>query len=124
MKRILHVEDDEMVQRAIGRMLLLMGHIVEPVDRISAVPQDLKAYDLVITDGRLPDGTGIEVVNRANGQHVPAVIYSSDTEVQRQAAENAMLFVEKPGHQELMMVVDRLLAAAERCRTHENVSAP
>ena len=76
MTRILLVDDDE----EIGRLLehVLIGARYE-VDRTYAVAGagsqlELHSYDLVIADARLPDGTGMNVADRAIEKGVKALI--------------------------------------------------
>src|SRR5215472_11804932 len=66
--RILFVEDDEEVRSLIEEFLTDAGH---KVDTAGTVAQgcfllDTRKYDLAIMNGRLPDGTGLDVAQKAH----------------------------------------------------------
>lgn len=76
MPRILLVEDDRDVRFMIEHVLVAAGYEVDT----AATMQDgigmlnAHAYDLVIADARLPDGTGMEIADRAIEDGVRAFI--------------------------------------------------
>jgi len=65
--RILLVEDDTPVRVIIEHVLLGEGYEVDTAGTAQAGAEllDNGAYDMVIADAKLPDGTGIEVADRA-----------------------------------------------------------
>jgi DNA-binding NtrC family response regulator len=65
--RLLYVEDDEMVRLLIADALRDEGFHLDIADDVAGALALLAtaAYDLVLTDGRLPDGTGLDVAERA-----------------------------------------------------------
>ena len=67
MARILLVEDDPDVRMVMEHVLIDAGHEVEVCGMMAVGLRllDRRAYDLVIADGKLPDGTGIAVADRA-----------------------------------------------------------
>lgn len=71
-RRILLVDDDEWVRRAIRSGLGSMGHdIVEAGTVASALELLPSGFDLVLLDIRLPDGSGMDVATAASSA-VPA----------------------------------------------------
>lgn len=76
MSHILLVEDDPDVRSVFGQVLLLAGYTVDVASTISEARALLEAahYDLVLTDGRLPDGTGVEIADDAVEQGAKALI--------------------------------------------------
>jgi two-component system response regulator HydG len=76
MTRILLVEDDEEIGRLLERVLISAGY---EVDRSYAVAGacshlDRRSYELVLADARLPDGTGMDVADRAIEKGVNTLI--------------------------------------------------
>jgi DNA-binding response OmpR family regulator len=66
--RILCVEDDEEVRSLIEKFFTEAGY---EVDTAGTVAQgcsllDTRKYDLALTNGRLPDGTGLDVAQKAH----------------------------------------------------------
>jgi two-component system response regulator PilR (NtrC family) len=76
MARILLVEDDADVRELFESSLLDAGYEVDAVEALGDGLELLEGivYDFVLTDGRLPDGTGVELADRAAIKGVPAVI--------------------------------------------------
>ncbi len=79
MKRILLVEDDADVRPLMAHVLIGSGHNIDVVDRVAKARALLASgtYDLVLTDGRLPDGNGIEVADEAKARGIPAVVVTA-----------------------------------------------
>lgn len=67
MPSILLVEDDVDVRLIIEHVLIDAGHEVETAGTMAGGIERLRgrSYDLVIADGKLPDGTGMQVADRA-----------------------------------------------------------
>lgn len=76
MKRILLVEDDPDVGPILELILRGNGYAVDAAGTIAAAEALLNAqpYDLVITDGRLPDGHGIAIADKAAAMGVPRIV--------------------------------------------------
>ena len=68
MRRILLVEDDPDVRVLLEGVLLDADYEVDATDTVKGgrALLDSRFYDLLLTDGRLPDGTGIMVADRAH----------------------------------------------------------
>ncbi|MBV9825268.1 MAG: response regulator [Alphaproteobacteria bacterium] len=77
--RILFVEDDKPVRDLVEEVLLDEGFAVDAVATIGAALALLAAnnYDLVLTDGRLPDGTGYSVAHAASAKDIKVLVYTA-----------------------------------------------
>jgi len=103
-KRILVVEDDPQVRRMIERALSRAGYEVTVVPTVGEARSRLAScrYDLLITDGKLPDGNagGVLEAYRAHHADGPAVIctgYLDDDDVLAQLERDSKLvLVHKP----------------------------
>jgi two-component system, NtrC family, response regulator HydG len=76
MLRILLAEDDAEIRLLVEHVLLDANYEVDSVETLEAGLRALgrRAYDLVIADGRLSDGTGMELVDSAREKGIPALI--------------------------------------------------
>lgn len=76
MPRILLVEDDADVRLIIEHTLIDAAHVVDAAGTMRAGLQRLgdRTHDLVIADAKLPDGTGMQVADRAAEYGIRAVI--------------------------------------------------
>jgi DNA-binding NtrC family response regulator len=76
MPRILLVEDDADVRLIIEHVLLDAGYEVDTTATATGGSELLRcrSYDVVVADGKLPDGTGMEVANAAIEKGIKAVI--------------------------------------------------
>ena len=65
--RILVVEDEPATIRLMVRLLRGLGHEVTSADTIASALEalDAQAYDLIVSDIGLPDGSGLELMRRA-----------------------------------------------------------
>ena len=79
MSRVLLVEDDPDVRLILEGALFNAGYDVKAAanvrDGLSLL--DSREFDLLLTDGRLPDGTGIELADTAGAKGTPVVILMS-----------------------------------------------
>jgi DNA-binding response OmpR family regulator len=77
--RILLVEDDPDVRPMMEHVLLAADYQVEVAVTVAQATAllDRHAYDLVVTDGRLPDGTGIAVADRAKALGVKTLVVTA-----------------------------------------------
>ena len=76
---ILLVEDDEQVCDILGEFLRDSGYQVDVAGTVTAACSLLaggRTYNLVVTDGRLPDGNGLMIAQRASEQSVKVIIIS------------------------------------------------
>ena len=119
MSRILVIDDDDGVRESLGRMLRSAGHSVEIAqtgeEGLSAARGN--AYDVILSDMRMPGISGIEVLQRLRDLHVDAAFIvmtgfgTIDTAVEAMKL-GAVDFVQKPFlRDELLM---RVRSAADR----------
>ena len=76
---ILLVEDDEQVCDILGEFLRDSGYQVDVAGTVAAACSLLagdRTYNLVVTDGRLPDGNGLMIAQRASEQRLKVIIIS------------------------------------------------
>jgi DNA-binding NtrC family response regulator len=76
MKRILLVEDDPELRLLLEHVLLGAGYEVDTAATVAAANErlDENSYHLVLADGRLDDGTGMMVAERATEAGSKALI--------------------------------------------------
>jgi DNA-binding NtrC family response regulator len=76
MARILLVEDDQLLRRDVLRALQEAGHKVDDAATASEAKSFIttRPYDLVLTDMRLGDGSGIEIADIATGKGINAIV--------------------------------------------------
>jgi two-component system, NtrC family, response regulator HydG len=111
MSRILLVEDDQHVRVLLEHVLFDAGYEVDSTATVAEARSLLDSvnYDLLLADGRLPDGTGMELSERAEAGGAKVLII---TGYAFQLAEQNL------GHYEFLMKPVRpteLIAAIERC---------
>lgn len=112
MSRILIVEDEAIIRSALKRLLERHDHRVSDAGSVSeAVALEPQGFDLVISDLRLPDEPGTELIAKA--APVPVLIMTSYASM-RSAVEalklGAVDYVAKPfDHDELLETVAQIL---------------
>ena len=76
--RILLTEDDEDVRDLVEMVLVDEGYQVDATDSVAGAVSllDCQSYDLVFTDGMLPDGTGLTVANKATQRDIKVVVFT------------------------------------------------
>ena len=77
--RLLLVEDDAEVRATMEQMLVGAGYEVETAETIAVASSFLARgeFDLLVTDGRLPDGHGLRLATLAREIGVPALIVTA-----------------------------------------------
>jgi two-component system response regulator PilR (NtrC family) len=88
MPRILLIEDDRDVRLLLEEVLCDAGHQVDAAATVREGREllDSEQYDLLLTDGRLPDGTGIELASQADAQRIPVLIFTGYAFILRELA--------------------------------------
>jgi two-component system, NtrC family, response regulator AtoC len=126
MARILVVEDEVVVRSELKRLLQRSDHtVVEAGNVREALEAHLAAFDLIISDLRLPGALGTELISQA--EDVPVLIMTSYASV-RSAVEAMKLgaadYISKPfDPDELLLLVDKLLGQARLGRQHAALKA-
>lgn len=103
-KRILLVEDEPAVIAFLNRALTKKGYEVVPAGNCSeAIEQFEKGghFDLLFTDSRLPDGTGIDVIDHVWSRNAGMGVllssgYTDARAMVEQAAGKGVRFLQKP----------------------------
>jgi DNA-binding NtrC family response regulator len=113
MNRILIIEDETVIRRAVKRLLERNGYLVDEAGSIEEVEatHDPMDFDLIISDVRLPGAAGTEIIGRA--APVPVLIMTSYASI-RSAVEamklGAIDYISKPfDHDELLLLVARTI---------------
>jgi DNA-binding response OmpR family regulator len=78
MRRILLLEDDEMLRESVGANLEDAGYQVDYAASAAAAGEllDRGGYDLLLADIKVPGGTGLDVADRAAAKGVKVLIVS------------------------------------------------
>jgi two-component system OmpR family response regulator len=83
--RILLIEDDEALGRAVAEQVAADGHAVDRVTCIADGTDSVRAvpYDLVLLDLMLPDGRGVDFLRgrRAAGDATPVIILTARDQI-------------------------------------------
>jgi two-component system response regulator HydG len=119
MARILLVEDD-------ANLLLLMEHVLRSENHevdLATTVQEAQArlahdrYDLVLTDGKLPDGTGMEVGDAASAGGMKTLIVTGFAFQLPSSELGRFEYLLKPVRpSELLRAVERKLASCDSPR--------
>ena len=122
MNQILIIEDEEVIRRAVKRLLERNGYQVDEAGSVEeAKQQPLTNYDLIISDVRLPGAPGTEVIDLA--APTPVLIMTSYASI-RSAVDamklGAIDYIAKPfDHDELLMVAKRIIQQDRQFRQQE-----
>src|SRR5690554_5514722 len=116
MSHILVVEDEPIIRPSIGRLLQRNHFQVTDVDSFTAASDlDLSAFDLVISDLRLPGGQGTDLIELAG--NTPVVImtsYASLNSAIDAMKMGAVDYIAKPfDRDEMLKAVKHILSEAE-----------
>lgn len=112
MKKLLIVEDEEVILRALRRLLERNHYSVHTATTVEqALQAQPQSFDLILADLRLPGAEGTDIIPAAGT--VPVVIMTSHASV-RSAVDamrhGAMDYIAKPfDHDELLLVIERAL---------------
>jgi len=112
MATILLVEDDADVRFIIEHVLLDEGHQVDVAATVATGFGLLNSreYDLVIADGKLPDGTGLDVADTAVDREVKALVMTGYAfTLPRKAANRYEILLKPLRPREIVAAVERTL---------------
>jgi DNA-binding response OmpR family regulator len=116
--RILHVEDDVDVVRVVQAILLDAAEVTAAttVGEARALLEQ-GAFDLVILDAVLPDGSGVDLIpllNR-NGARTPVVIFSAqENDAQILDRVNASLVKSRTSNEQLLRTITQLIPPQDK----------
>lgn len=126
--KVFLVEDDQLLRRALERLLRTEGYEVEPHERLAtalARPEEDQAACFVV-DLYLPDGNGLDLLRHlaAHGGRWPAVVITGNGDV-RSAVEamrhGAIELLEKPFDPSRLLEATAGAVAESRRRTAEHL---
>lgn len=128
MAAVLIIEDDSTFAQIIEGFLIKNNYEVTTVNNVAKALKLIAHQDfqLLLVDYRLPDGTGIDVLNhrRETGLTIPAIIMTSFNDVRtavRSIQLGAVDYITKPiNPDELLMVISNALHKKETPKTTEN----
>jgi two-component system response regulator HydG len=129
MARVLVVDDEDSVRDSLRRALGRQGHSVEEAPGVKEAVEKLGAapFDLLLTDIRLKDGDGLDLVGRARRAHPGLRIVVMTAFGSVNVAVDAMRlgaddFLEKPFRMEAVLNrIDRTLETAQLTRRVERL---
>lgn len=126
--KILHVEDEEIIHRAIMRFISKKGlpYNVDRAARCSEAMERLEncKYDIVLLDYLLPDGTGLDLLEKIKDVPVIFLTGSEDPTVAVKAMKNGAYdyLIKELGLLELLPVsIDKTLKEARMEREHREM---
>jgi two-component system, NtrC family, response regulator PilR len=113
--RVLVVEDDADLRFYLTHNLVVAGYQVDSAATVGEAQRalDRGGYAFVLTDGRLPDGTGMAVADTASAHDLPALIITGYAFHPAMAGLARYEFLLKPVRPaELLAAIERLLVRA------------
>ncbi|MBA1264272.1 sigma-54-dependent transcriptional regulator [Stutzerimonas sp. NM35] len=121
MSHILIVEDETIIRSALRRLLERNQYEVSEAGSVQEAQErfDIRGFDLIISDLRLPGAPGTELIRLAEG--VPVLIMTSYASL-RSAVDSmkmgAVDYIAKPfDHDEMLQTAARILGDRERARS-------
>ena len=120
MRRILYVEDDPPLRAVLVDLLTQFGYAVEAAvdgrEGLARMREAPDSYDLLLTDVRMPNLDGIEMVRclRKSGCTTPIVVFTAfagDVDASDVAANGIAGVVEKGDLTSLFALVERAIAS-------------
>jgi DNA-binding NtrC family response regulator len=109
------IEDDSNVRMLMEHVLLRANYEVDVTSTVEEARALIlaQAYDLVVTDGRLPDGTGLTLAELATKQGIPNLIVTAYAFDLMKEGLGRFEFLLKPVRpDELLQAVERALDRA------------
>ena len=120
MPRILLVDDDPDVRRILEHALQNAGYDIDVARNVKGGHEFLGGhrYDLVLTDGWLPDGTGMELADAAEGKGTPALIITGHAFILRELAaarrDKYRVLLKPMRPEEIVVAVADVLGTSQR----------
>jgi DNA-binding NtrC family response regulator len=116
LSRILLIEDDQNVRMLMEHVLLGEHYEVETTGTLASAQALIEThdYDLIVADGRLPDGTGMTLADQARERGIPALIVTAYAFELMKEDLGRFDFLLKPVRpEELLQAVERALDRAK-----------
>jgi DNA-binding response OmpR family regulator len=110
--RILLVEDDPDVRMIIEHVLLRAGYAVDTTGTMTGGTDLIRcrSYDLVVADGKLPDGTGMDVCDAAAEKGIKCLIVTGYAfSLPAGAADRYEILLKPMRPAEMIAAVERVL---------------
>jgi DNA-binding response OmpR family regulator len=114
MPRLLLIEDNADVRLLLEEFLLMAGFEVNAAETVAGGQQFLACwpYDLIVTDGRLPDGTGAVFTRAGRELGIPVLVITGYAHEFPQDELNSCALLQKPFRpSDLMKRINKLLVA-------------
>jgi DNA-binding NtrC family response regulator len=127
MSRILLVEDESVIRVELGRFLSRHGHELTLVGtlREAVASLDAQSFELIITDLRLPDGLGTELLARVTVPVLVMTSYATVPSAVEAMRAGAADYISKPfAHSDLLVAVERSLALTQHKPPPEPPAVP
>lgn len=123
-KRILVVDDDELIRQVNADMLSRFGYDTETAEDGAAAWEALQdnVYDLLITDNNMPKVSGVELVKKLRSAHMtlPVVLVSGTIPMEamnrNSSLQLAAMLVKPFTMDELLVTVEKVFFAADSAR--------
>jgi DNA-binding NtrC family response regulator len=118
--RILLVEDDANVLLLLEHVLSGDGHVVDTASTVEEARSHLAqrpGYDLVVADGRLPDGTGMEVGDAAARTAKTLIVTGFAFQLPREELGRYDYLLKPVRPAELLRAIGRMLESSSRPST-------
>jgi DNA-binding NtrC family response regulator len=123
-KRILVVDDDEVIRQVNAEMLSRFGYEAETAEDGAAAWEALQAngYDLLITDNNMPNVSGVELVKKLRSAHMtlPVVLASGTIPTEamnwNSSLQLAAMLLKPFTMDELLVTVKKVLNATDSAR--------
>ena len=116
MSRILLIEDDQNVRMLMEHVLLGEHYEVETTGTLASAQALIEThdYDLIVADGRLPDGTGMTLADQARERGIPALIVTAYAfELMKEDLGRFDFLLKTVRPDELLQAVERALDRAK-----------
>lgn len=117
--RVLVVEDDRQVRRVMEDTFQDAGYDVEAAEDLETGLQLIQSreFDIIVADGRLTDGTGVDIADAAWEKDIPTLIvtaYAFDLLRERRNLASYNVIQKPVLPSQLMMAVTALLKLRQR----------
>ena|SRR5665213_3350419 len=114
--RILVIDDDSDIRDVLAQFLHGAGYQVDAVGTAAAALSQIEGqtYDLVVTDAKLPDGSGVAIADLAKARGMAAVILTGYAAETRPGGPQHDYLFKPIRAEEFARAVERYIAAPKR----------